>query len=104
MLFGKVIGTVVSTRKAESLEGLKLLLVKNVESNGKPMGGYHVCADAVGVGVGEIVLYSTGSSARQTDITEGRPVDAIIMGVVDTWDVDGKTIFSKYETLEVSDN
>ncbi len=84
MLFGKVIGTVVSTRKAESLTGLKLLLVKNIDEDGKEIGGYVVAADSVQAGVGEVVIYATGSSARQTDIITNRPVDAIIMGIVDT--------------------
>lgn len=101
MLFGKVVGTVVATRKTESLEGLKLLLVKNVSASARAEKGYVVAADAVGAGVGEVVLYATGSSARQTDVTDKRPVDAIIMGVVDEWDVEGKTIYTKYESLVV---
>ena len=103
MLLGKVVGTVVSTRKTESLEGLKLLLVKNVDTHGKPVSGYAVAADGVGAGVGEIVLYATGSSARQTADTNNRPVDAIIMGVVDTWDVDGETMFVKHQSIATAD-
>ena len=95
MLFGKVTGTVVSTRKTESLDGLKLLIVRNVDVDGEPAKGYVVAADSVGAGLGEVVLYATGSSARQTDITNNKPVDAVIMGIVDTWDVDGKTVFTK---------
>ncbi len=103
MLLGKVVGTVVSTRKTESLVGLKLLLVKNVDARNRSAAGYHVCADAVGAGIGEVVLYSTGSAARQSEITENRPVDAIIMGVVDTWDVDEKTVYTKDESFETAD-
>ncbi len=103
MLFGKVIGTVVSTQKSESLVGLKLLIVGNFDADGKRAGGYVVAADSVGAGLGEMVLYATGSSARQTDITNNRPVDAIIMAVVDTWDVGGKTVFSKYESVDTAD-
>lgn len=103
MLLGKVAGTVVSTRKAESLEGLKLLVVRNVDVTGEVGKGYVVAADSVGAGLGEVVLYATGSSARQTDITNGKPVDAVIMGIVDTWDVDDKTVYTKYATADTAD-
>lgn len=95
MLFGKVVGTVVASQKTESLIGLKLLLVQNLDEKGQLTKGYHVAADAVQAGVGDVVIYSTGSAARQTDITTSRPVDAVIMGIVDTWDVEGETMFNK---------
>jgi len=103
MIFGKVVGTVVSTRKTESLTGLKLLLVANTDARGGPDKGYAVCADAVGAGLGEIVIYATGSAARQSDITLNRPVDAIIMGIVDTWDIEGETVYTKNEPIETAD-
>lgn len=103
MLLGKVAGTVVSTRKTESLEGLKLLLVRNVDVTGEMAKGYVVAADSVGAGFGEVVLYATGSSARQTDVTNNKPVDAVIMGVVDTWDVDDKTVYTKYASASAAD-
>ncbi len=103
MLLGKVVGTVVSTHKTETLEGLKLLLVKNVDTGGKVSDGYVVAADGVGAGMDEIVLYATGSSARQTDGTRNRPVDAIIMGVVDTWDIEGETRYTKFESAKTAD-
>ncbi len=103
MLLGQVVGTVVSTKKTESLIGLKLLLVQNLDITGKLAKGYHVAADSVQAGLGDVVIYSTGSAARQTDITTERPVDAVVMGIVDTWDVNGKTAFNKSEPLEVAD-
>ena len=103
MLLGKVVGTVVSTRKTESLDGLKLMLVKNIDLYAGPVSGYVVAADSVGAGVGEIVLYATGSSARQTAPTNNRPVDAVIMGVVDTWDVEGRVMFTKHESIATAD-
>jgi len=103
VLIGKVVGTVVSTQKTESLEGLKLYVVKNMGADGKDARGYVVAADSVGSGVGEIVLYATGSSARQTDVTDNRPVDAIITGVIDTWDLEGDTVYTKYESAETTD-
>ena len=84
MLFGDVIGTVVATRKDEALEGLRFLAVQPVDAFGKKAGGYVVCVDAVGAGVGERVLFAAGSSARQTSITKDRPVDHVVMAIVDT--------------------
>ncbi len=95
MQLGKVVGTVVSTQKDQKLEGLRLHIVKNVDVDGKPTGGFVVAADAVGAGVGEVVLTAAGSSARQTPITEGKPVDAVIMAIVDVIEIDGKETYVK---------
>ena len=76
MLLAKVIGTVVATRKEPSLTGLKFLLLHNVDMDGKSIGATVVAADAVGAGVDELVLYASGSSARQTTATDKKPVDA----------------------------
>ena len=91
-----MVGSVVSSHKIESLEGLKLLAVKQLDAYGEEKAGsYVVAVDAVQAGLGEIVIYATGSAARQSDMTCNRPADAIIMGIVDTWDVDGKVIYQK---------
>ena len=95
MQLGKIVGTVVSTAKDEKLKGLKLQIVKYVDVNGKPTGSLVVAVDSVGAGVGEIVLIASGSSARQTKITEGKPVDAIIMAIVDTLEVEGEKRYEK---------
>ena len=95
MLLGKVVGTVVSTRKDLELEGLKLLVVQGCDFDGKPKGGVVVAADAVGAGLGEVVLYASGSSARQTAVTQNRPVDATIMAIVDVVEVDGSQRYVK---------
>lgn len=95
MLLGRVMGTVVASRKEPELEGLTLLLVRGCDPEGKPTGGLVVAIDAVGAGVGEIVLYASGSSARQTAVTKDRPVDATIMAIVDQVAVDGQVTFSK---------
>lgn len=89
MKMGRVIGAVVASRKDEKLQGLKLLVVRNLDLEMANEKGYVVAADAVGAGAGEVVLYATGSSARQTTITDGRPVDAVIMAIVDEYDVGG---------------
>jgi len=95
MLLAKVIGTVVATRKDPSLTGLKFLLLRNVDMDGKPTGATVVAADAVGAGVDEMVLYASGSSARQTAATDKKPVDAVVMAIVDQWEIDGHDKYKK---------
>ena len=96
MLIGKVVGTVVSTRKEDRLEGLRFMVLREVGPDGKPTGKGVVAADAVGAGVGELVLYATGSAARQTVVTKDRPVDAVIMAIVDEVAVDGTKTYVKF--------
>jgi len=83
MIFAKVIGNVVSTQKDENLNGMKLLLCKEVDCKGKPLNTYHVAVDAVQAGEGDLVLLSYGSSARMTDLTKNAPIDAVVMAIVD---------------------
>jgi len=94
---GRIVGTVVSTRKDEELTGLKFLLVKQVDVELNESDKFVVAADAVGAGMGEVVLYACGSSARQTVMTNDRPVDATIMAIVDSYDVMGRSMYSKFE-------
>jgi microcompartment protein CcmK/EutM len=96
MLIGKVVGSVVSTRKDEKLEGRKLLVVQVHNHANQPQDQYVVAVDSVEAGPGDLVLYATGSSARQTTLTEGRPVDAVIMAVVDSWDLGGENVYEKW--------
>ncbi len=95
MYLARVIGTVVASRKEEELEGLKLLLLKQCDLDGEPKGSTLVAADAVGAGVGEVVLYASGSSARQTLLTKDRPVDAVVMAIVDQVETDGTMKYVK---------
>ncbi len=95
MNMGLVVGTVVATRKEEELIGLKFLLVRAIDLEGKPTSTQVVAADAVGAGVGEVVLWAAGSSARQTKVTKDRPIDATIMAIVDTVEVGGTVKYSK---------
>ncbi len=95
MQLGKVVGSVVSTRKGENIQGLKLLLVQQLSSAGEAMQNYVVAVDVVQAGTGDVVLYSEGSSCRQTGPTDKRPVDGVVMAVVDTWEVGGKEIYNK---------
>jgi len=95
MVLAKVVGTVVATRKEPSLDGLKLLLVRPLDEEGRALGAHLVAADAVGAGPDEIVLIASGSSARQTVATEKRPVDAVVMAIVDSWAIDVQTKYRK---------
>lgn len=87
MLLGRVIGTVWATRKDEKLEGMKLLVVRQLDLDYKPTPAFVIAVDTVQAGVGEIVLVCQGSSARQTKVTEKRPVDAVVMAVVENLSV-----------------
>lgn len=95
MLLGRVAGTVVASRKEPRLAGLKFLVLKQLDVDNSESGGYVVAADAVGAGVGEVVMYATGSSARQTEYTHERPCDAVVMAIVDTWEVGGDEQYHK---------
>ncbi len=96
MIFGRVIGTVVSTAKDERLVGKKLLIVQPLHIRElTPKGDPIVAVDTVGAGETEVVLMVAGSSARQTDKTDKTPVDAAIMAIVDSVELEGKLVFSK---------
>jgi microcompartment protein CcmK/EutM len=96
MLIGKVVGTVVSTRKEPELSGLRLLLVRELDAKYQPTGKVIVAVDAVNAGDGEVVLFAAGSSARLTAATKDRPVDHVIMAIVDSVHVEGKAVYEKY--------
>ena len=95
MQLAEVIGTVVATQKEESLKGLKLLVLRAVDLQRKALGNYVVAADAVGAGTGEVVLYAAGSSSRLTELTKDRPVDAVVMAIVDSLEIDGRFVYEK---------
>ena len=95
MIMGKVVGTVVSTHKDEGMRGFKLLVVQSLDINMKLTGSYLIATDAVGAGLDEVVIVVQGSSARLTDQTKNRPVDAAIICIVDSVDVQGKLTYEK---------
>lgn len=97
MLIGKIIGTVVASQKDPKLNGLNFQILQLMDIKGKLTTNYVVAVDAMGAGVGEVVMYASGSSARQTEVTHNRPCDAVIMAIVDSWNVSGKTIYNKAE-------
>jgi carbon dioxide concentrating mechanism protein CcmL len=101
MLLARVKGTVVSTHKPPTMEGMKFLLLEKIDAvtlAGK--GDYVVGIDGVGANVGEIVFYVTGSSARMTETTKGKPSDATIIAVVDIIEKDGKVTYQSSEAAE----
>ncbi len=102
MILAEVVGTVVSTRKDSGLLGLKLLLTRELDTGLKPTGNLVVAADAVGAGLGEVVLVAAGSSARLTEVTKEKPVDAVICGIVDTIETRGRVVYSKSSAAEVA--
>ena len=97
MFLGKVIGTVWSTKKDENLVGAKFLIVRQLDLNYKEKEHFVVAVDSVGAGEGEVVLVATGSSSRQTEFTKNKPVDAVIMAIVDKLDIALKDYLSQHE-------
>ncbi len=95
MLLARVSGTVVASRKEPRLDGLTFLLLEQLDVDNEPSGSYVVAVDAVGAGVGEVVMYASGSSARQTERTHERPCDAVVMAIVDSWEVGGDERYRK---------
>lgn len=103
MQIARVKGTVVSTNKSEKMQGMKLMVVRAIdldtfEEKGAPV----VSVDAVGAGVGEVVMIVGGSSSRQTALTDAKPVDNSIIAIIDSIDIGGARIFDKSEKQKES--
>lgn len=96
MLIGRVVGSVVATQKDARMEALKLLVVQVHDHENRPTDQYVVAVDAVQAGPDDLVLFATGSSARQTRETEGKPCDAVILAIVDSWDLGGRNVYEKW--------
>ena len=99
MQLAVVTGTVVASRKEPLAEGGSLLVVQPLDEAGVASGAPFVAVDDVGVGPDEVVLVASGSSARQTKRTDQRPCDAVIIAVVDAWDVGGSVRWRKGDPL-----
>jgi len=95
MQIARVIGSTVATIKDEKLTGRKLLIVREADEAGQPVGKPYVAVDTVDAGAGDLVLIAAGSSARQTTLTKESPVDAVIMAVIDSLEVNGQVTFRK---------
>ena len=87
MILAKIVGTVVATRKDERLVASKLLVARPLDPSGKPDGNYLVAVDTVDAGFGETVLIVSGSSARMASGLKDCPVDAAVIGIIDSVDV-----------------
>lgn len=103
MQLARITGTVVSTRKEPTLQGLRFMLCRPLDEEGRETGQSLVAADAVGAGPDEIVLIASGSSARQTQQTDKRPVDAVIMAIVDSWNVGDTAKYRKNKEPDVAE-
>lgn len=97
MILGRVIGTVWSTKKDENLVGAKFLIIKQLDLSLNEIDGFVIAVDSVGAGEGEVVLVATGSSARQTTFTKNKPIDAVIMAIVDKLDISMKNYLKSKE-------
>ena len=97
MQIARVCGTVVSTQKEPSLQGVKFLLLQFLDEQGNPLQEFEVAADVVGAGPQEWVLVSRGSAARQIPGGEKRPLDALVIGIIDTVSLDNQLLYSKRE-------
>ena len=95
MIFAQVVGTVVATRREDGISGAKYLLVQQCSHRGEARGRYHVALDVVDAGVGEMVMIAQGSSCRQTDLSDRKPVDALVCGIVDLVDEQGQIVYRK---------
>jgi microcompartment protein CcmK/EutM len=99
VFLGKVIGTVWSTKKDDKLVGAKFLIVRKLDLDMNEKSEFVVAVDSVGAGEGEVVLVATGSSSRQTNITQDKPVDAVIMAIVDKLDISVKQLLEENADL-----
>src|SRR5512135_3682859 len=95
MFLAKVIGNVVATQKNAKFQGMKLLLIQPYINKDQALvqsGSSVVAVDSVGAGLGECVLFTQGSSARLTPTTKDAPVDCVVVGIVDSIEVEGKKV------------
>ena len=95
MILGKVIGTVVSNTKNDGIKGSRYLLIAKSNQFGEIKNDFLVALDIIGAGYNELVLLSEGSSARETEITLNKPMDAVIVGIVDIINENDKIVYKK---------
>ena len=95
MIFGMVAGTIVASQRSDEIPGAKFLLVEICGADGKGKGNFMVVLDTFGAGPDEMVLLSQGSSTRQTSVTKNKAVDAIVVGIVDLVETEGRLVYRK---------
>ena len=103
MFIAEVVGSVIATRKTENMDGLSLRIVRKIAPDRQPTEVYQVAVDVIGASEGEFVLVATGSTARQTVLTDARPCDAIIMAIVDTWQTHDTVLYTKSESPAITE-
>jgi carbon dioxide concentrating mechanism protein CcmL len=102
MQIAKVLGTVVSTHKTRSLTGVKLIIVQYIDTQGQLLSKYEVAGDLVGAGVSEWVLVTRGGAARKDEGQENRPLDALVVGIIDTVTVENRSLYNKKDEFRAS--
>ncbi len=102
MVIGVVVGSVVASNKTENMAGLLLRIVRRITPEGKLTDSYVVAVDAIGVANGEYVLAASGSTARQTLLTDNKPIDAVIMAVVDAWQINNQVMYEKLSSDKIN--
>ncbi|HBF88557.1 MAG TPA: ethanolamine utilization protein EutN [Bacteroidales bacterium] len=95
MTLGIVVGTVVSSSKDEQIQGARYLLIDKCNQQGEKKGDYLVALDIVGVGPNEMVMISEGSTARETMVTKNKPIDALVVGIIDIIDENDIIVYKK---------
>ena len=95
MILGKIVGTIVTSTKADGFEGVRYLLVDKSNQRGETKGDYIVALDLIGANHGELVMISESTSARETLITTNKPVDALIVGIIDVIDENDTVVYKK---------
>ncbi|OFX58472.1 MAG: ethanolamine utilization protein EutN [Bacteroidetes bacterium GWA2_30_7] len=95
MILAKVVGTVVSTVKNDGISGASYLLIEKCNQSGDRKGDFIVALDLVGAGNNEMVIVAEGSSARETSQTVNKPLDALIVGIIDLIDENDKIVYRK---------
>ncbi len=96
MILGKVVGTVVSNTNLIGIRGAGFLLIEKCSQAGEGKNDFVVALDLVGAGKDEMVVVSEGSTARETPLTVGKPLDAIVVGIVDAIDENNKVVYQKW--------
>lgn len=95
MILGKVVGTIVSNTINDGIKGSRYLLVEKTDQYGKKKGDYLVALDIIGVANDELVMVTEGSPSRETPQTVNKPVDALIVGIVDSIDENDTVVYQK---------
>jgi ethanolamine utilization protein EutN/carbon dioxide concentrating mechanism protein CcmL len=95
MTLARVRGTIVSTRRTDEISGARFLLVEECDQHGSGISEFLVALDMVSAAAGQLVLLAQGSSCRWTTMTEDKPIEALIMAIVDQIDERGKVVYEE---------